>query len=63
MVAVLPPGFNPTLKNGQVVMVTRQHYEALNPGIPRFFGSVIWDYFKVQYSFKTAFGENARRNW
>jgi hypothetical protein len=54
MVAVLPPGFNPTLKNGQVVMVTRQHYEALNPGIPRFFGSVIWDDYDTLFNFNTA---------
>lgn len=36
------PAFAPITKNGQTVMVTRQHYEALHPAIPRFGGQVIW---------------------
>lgn len=36
------PAFAPITKNGQTVMITRQHYEALHPAIPRFGGQVIW---------------------
>jgi hypothetical protein len=36
------PAFTPIVKNGQTVMITRQHYEALHPAIPRFGGQVIW---------------------
>jgi hypothetical protein len=35
--------FLPTSKNGQFVMMTRRHFEILNPGIPRFGGTVNWD--------------------
>lgn len=56
MVPVLPPGFTPQLKNGQVVMVSRQHYEVLNPAIPRFGpppGEVIWNDYDTLFYFNT----------
>lgn len=52
-VTVPPPGFTPQLKNGQIVMVTRQHYEATHPAIPRFFGEVIWYDYDTLFYFNT----------
>lgn len=46
----VPVAFTPILKNGQLVIVSRHHYEELNPGIPRFGGQVIWnDYATLCY--------------
>jgi hypothetical protein len=45
--------FNPVLKNGQTVIITRRHFEDLNPGIPRFGGAVIWDDFDTLLWFNT----------
>jgi hypothetical protein len=52
-VVALAPAFTPLLKNGQTVMVTRQHYEALHPEIPRFGGSVIWFDYDTLFYFNT----------
>jgi hypothetical protein len=51
--AFVPVPFSPVSKNGQTVIVTRPHYEALNPGIPRFGGAVIWDDFDTLFLFDT----------
>ena len=45
--------FSPAPKNGQTVIITRRHYEDLNPGIPRFGGSVIWNDFDTLFYFDT----------
>jgi hypothetical protein len=45
--------FSPALKDGQMVIVTRRHYEDLNPGIPRFGGAVIWNDFDTLFYFNT----------
>lgn len=47
------PAFTPLLKNGQTVMITRRHYEALHPAIPRFGGSVIWYDYDTLFYFDT----------
>ncbi len=46
-------GFAPTLKNGQTVIITRHHYEELNPGIPRFGGQVLWTDYDSLFTFNT----------
>ncbi len=50
----VPVPFNPAPKAGQTVIITRRHYEDLNPGIPRFGGAVIWDDFDTLLYFNTA---------
>jgi hypothetical protein len=47
------PAFTPIVKNGQTVMITRQHYEALHPAIPRFGGAVLWDDYDTLLYFDT----------
>ncbi len=49
----VPVTFSPVLKSGQAVIMTRRHYEDLNPGIPRFGGAVIWDDFDTLFYFNT----------
>ncbi len=49
----VPVAFNPTLKNGQMVIISRHHYEDLNPGIPRFGGQVIWNDYATLFYFDT----------
>jgi hypothetical protein len=51
MVAAPPPAFDPVTKNGQTVMVTRRHYEALHPGLPKFNNSVIWNDYDTLFIF------------
>jgi len=52
-VAAPPPAFTPIVKNGQLVIVTRKHYETLHPAIPRFGGSVIWNDYDTLFYFDT----------
>ncbi len=50
----VPAGdFSPGLKNGQMVIVTRRHYEDLHPAIPRFGGAVIWNDYDTLFIFDT----------
>ena len=49
--AFVPVAFTPTLKNGQMVIMTRHHYEVLNPAIPRFGGAVIWNDYATLFYF------------
>jgi hypothetical protein len=49
----VPVGFTPAPKTGQTVIVTRRHYEDLNPGVPRFGGAVIWNDFDTLFYFDT----------
>jgi len=49
----VPIAFTPALKNGQMVIITRRHYEELNPGIPRFGGQVIWNDYATLFYFDT----------
>lgn len=49
----VPVAFTPTLKNGQWVLMTRHHYEDLNPAIPRFGGEVIWNDSATLFDFDT----------
>lgn len=58
----VPVAFTPAPKNGHLVIITRRHYEALNPGIPRFGGQVIWnDYATLCYFDTTQPGLTPRR--
>jgi hypothetical protein len=45
--------FSPVVKGGQTVIMTRRHFEDLNPAIPRFGGAVIWDDFDTLFLFNT----------
>jgi hypothetical protein len=45
--------FAPVTKSGQTVIMTRRHFEDLNPGIPRFGGAVIWDDYDTLFLFDT----------
>jgi len=49
----VPVAFTPALKGGQMVIMTRRHYEDLNPGIPRFGGQVIWNDYATLFYFDT----------
>ena len=49
----VPVAFTPAVKNGQLVIITRRHYENLNPAIPRFGGAVIWDDYDTLFYFDT----------
>ena len=51
-VAVPPPGFTPVLKDGQTVIISRQHYALLN-GTPTFGGQVDWNDFDTLFYFDT----------
>jgi len=48
----VPGGFSPTLKDGQVVIISRDHYAALN-GTPTVGGSVDWNDFDTLFYFNT----------
>jgi hypothetical protein len=56
MVPVAPPGFTPQPKSGQIVMITREHYEVTHPAIPRWGpspGEVIWNDYDTLFYFNT----------
>jgi len=48
----VPGGFNPVLKNGQTVIISRDHYAALN-GTPTVGGQVDWNDFDTLFYFNT----------
>lgn len=48
----VPGGFEPTLKDGQTVIISRDHYAALN-GTPEVGGSVDWNDFDTLFYFNT----------
>lgn len=48
----VPGGFEPTLKSGQTVIISRDHYAALN-GTPTVGGSVDWNDFDTLFYFNT----------
>ena len=45
--------FTPALKSGQMVIMTRHHFEVLHPAIPRFGGQVIWNDYDTLFYFDT----------
>jgi hypothetical protein len=51
-VSVLGGGFNPNLKDGQIVIISRDHYAALN-GTPTIGGQVYWNDFDTLFYFNT----------
>jgi hypothetical protein len=48
----VPGGFNPVVKDGQTVIISRDHYAALN-GTPTIGGQVDWDDFDTLFYFDT----------
>ncbi|MBS0301983.1 MAG: hypothetical protein JSR16_07430 [Proteobacteria bacterium] len=51
--AFVPVAFTPAPKNGQMVIITRRHYEDTHPAIPRFGGQVIWNDYDTLFYFDT----------
>jgi hypothetical protein len=51
-----PVDFKPTPKSGQLVMITRKHYEELHPELPRPGGEVIWFDYDTLFHFRTGSG-------
>ncbi len=49
----IPVSFTPAPKSGQMVIMTRRHYEDLNPGVPRFGGYVHWNDFTSLFNFNS----------
>lgn len=45
--------FPVVVKNGRSVIMTRKHYEDLNPGIPRFGGAVLWNDYTTLFVWDT----------
>lgn len=43
--------FSPKNNSGQTVIMTRHHYEQLNPGLPQFGGQVLWDDYDTLFYF------------
>lgn len=49
--AFVPVAFTPGLKNGQLVIITRRHFEDTHPTIPRFGGQVLWSDYATLFQF------------